>query len=253
MSLPSLTPQFGSTLILIAVFYGLLAQSVRREGMRAWLRKRALGDWVLDSTGLLIQGWMIPIFQTVLSTQVWGLLWPQGQRLLDIPPLLTFLIGFVAVDYAYYWNHRLLHSRYLWSQHETHHSTRTLDVLASSRNTLWSSFLLVHLWLNGFLLYITAQPTAVLASVTLNAALDLWRHSGLTEEGIFTQALKSAFITPRDHAWHHSQEEIHANFGGNLKIWDKIHGTYRSPARDPSAFGVASPKPFLQQLLRPFI
>ena len=58
----------------------------------------------------------------------------------EVPSWLAFVISFVVIDYAYYWNHRLLHGA-LWRWHAVHHTASRLDVVVTSRNTLWTPLL----------------------------------------------------------------------------------------------------------------
>ena len=75
---------------------------------------------------------------------------------------------------------RLLHSRWLWPAHRVHHTMTEMDVLGTSRNSVWSSALIVYLWVNGAVLYLLNDPTWFAAGAAVTAALDLWRHSPLT-------------------------------------------------------------------------
>ena len=64
--------------------------------------------------------------------------------------------------------------------------------------------------------------------------------------------VSAVFITPHDHFWHHSADNPHCNFGTVFSMWDRLHGTYHSPERLPSAFGTRLDMPVWRQLLFPF-
>lgn len=144
------------------------------------------------------------------------------------------MLNFVAVDYLYYWNHRLLHGP-LWRWHAAHHTPRSMDVLITSRNTLWTPALIVYVWANALFLYLLADSRPYLAAVAVSSLLDVWRHSGLPSPG---GILGRVLITPGDHAWHHSSRRHDKNFGANLKAWDRLHDTLHEPGRLPDSFGV---------------
>ena len=94
-------------------------------------------------------------------------------------PILAFILSFVLVDYLYYWNHRLLHSRWLWRLHLVHHTVTEMQVFETARNTLWTSFFIIYLWVHGLFIYLLKDPNWYVAGVSLTCALDLWRHSAM--------------------------------------------------------------------------
>lgn len=166
---------------------------------------------------------------------------PDWRGVVHVPWPVAFLVNFVAVDYLYYWNHRLLHTRTLWRWHAVHHSAEAMDVLVTSRNTLWTHAMILYLWVNGVAAFLLADPTPYLAAATLTAALDVWRHSTwapAAASGIH-RWLASVLVTPHDHAWHHSASRPGCNFGANLPWWDRLHGTIWRPLATPSALGIA--------------
>ena len=201
---------------------------------------RAGDDRVLDVVGLVVQGAVVPLLQITLVAALMSALVPQWRGAVALPWWTAFLVNFVAVDYAYYWNHRLLHTRALWRWHAVHHSARAMDVLVTSRNTLWTNAMILYLWLNGAAAFLLADATPYLAAAALTAALDLWRHSRWAPRSGSPagRALAMALVTPHDHAWHHSASRPRCNFGANLRWWDRLHGTAWATADAPSALGI---------------
>ncbi|MBW4518641.1 MAG: sterol desaturase family protein [Scytolyngbya sp. HA4215-MV1] len=239
---------------VFAAFLGLLAWTITTQAGRTQLQSKSRADWWLDSAGLLIQGIAIPAFQVFLIDQVYRpwLSIPPG--CLTLSPIVTFLVSFVLVDYLYYWNHRLLHREGLWQVHQVHHTVTQMDVLGTSRNTLWTSFLIVYGWVHPLLIYVLADPTAYLWGVSLTAGLDLWRHSQamIPVESWLHRCLSPWLILPQDHAWHHSSQVPHCNYGANFKLWDRLHRTYDGRDQLPAAIGIATPFSLMQKLLFPF-
>jgi sterol desaturase/sphingolipid hydroxylase (fatty acid hydroxylase superfamily) len=168
--------------------------------------------------------------------------------------LFGFLLSFFIIDYFYYWNHRLLHSRQLWPVHQVHHSVREMDVVATSRNTAWSSLLILYVWVNGVALFLLAAPAGYAAGAALTAALDLWRHSEVAPRagGVVDRLLGRVLMLPRQHAWHHATEEVAANYGANLCWWDRLHGTFVDRGAAPEKLGVTVALPLWRQLWWPF-
>jgi sterol desaturase/sphingolipid hydroxylase (fatty acid hydroxylase superfamily) len=114
--------------------------------------------------------------------------------------------------------------------------------------------LIIYLWIHTLFLYLLADPTGYLLGVSLTSALDLWRHSNLIipENTSLYQFLSSWLILPQDHAWHHCREVHNYNYGANLKIWDKLYGTYYESKNLPSIIGIPSSLNLFQKLFFPF-
>jgi sterol desaturase/sphingolipid hydroxylase (fatty acid hydroxylase superfamily) len=173
---------------------------------------------------------------------------------LALAPGPAFLLNFVAVDYLYYWNHRLLHTQRFWTTHAVHHSARQADVFITSRNTLWTPLLIVYVWANGALVYLLADPAPFLLAVALTASLDLWRHTVFfaAPGGRLHRLLALVLVTPNEHLWHHSSARATCNFGANLSVWDRLHGTFYSPAHRPASLGIPVRLSLWRRLLFPY-
>jgi sterol desaturase/sphingolipid hydroxylase (fatty acid hydroxylase superfamily) len=247
----------ANTLVLFVAFWALLLLTLARRTSRETLRQKAWGDWVLDVTGLLVQGVAIPALQIAVVWAALSAFRPTGRGVWSIPGWQALILNVVVIDYLYYWNHRLLHARALWPLHRVHHTLTAQDVLGTSRNTLYSSLFIVYLWANGVFLYLLTDPTWFVAGVTLTAAFDLWRHStlGPAHGSPAHRLLSLVIVTPADHGWHHSADRFGVNFGANLSLWDRLHGTWLSPdeVAEPPRLGVDDGLPLWRRLLWPFV
>jgi sterol desaturase/sphingolipid hydroxylase (fatty acid hydroxylase superfamily) len=238
----------------LLVFWLLFAWLLLSPQARHQLRHKTRFEWLLDSSNLLIQGFLIPFLRLAVLMVLLKQFWPQGQGLLSLPNWLGFVLCFVGVDYLYYWNHRIFHLRKIFPVHMIHHSVTQMDVMATSRNTLWTSFLIVYLWVNGVMLYLTDLNPGYILAMSLTACLDMWKHSSFLSQRISWQRFLSQYLlimTPLDHAWHHAQK-LNDNFGANLNLFDKLHGTYTSEREYPERLGVSLRLEPWQQLLFPF-
>lgn len=236
---------------VFAAFWGLVAWTLAAQEGRARLRHKPWRDWVLDGSGLLVQGLAIPLLQVSLAAALIRHSHPGFAGSVRLSPAAAFLLAFVGVDYLFYWNHRLLHGP-LWPAHKVHHSMTDRDVLGTSRNTLWASLLICYLWVHGLALVALADPTYYLVGVAATSALDLWRHSCLEPPRALARLLDPWLVLPRDHAWHHEAGVPRKNFGANLKIWDRLHGTYLPSEAPPAMLGRPVGMGLLRQLLFPF-
>jgi sterol desaturase/sphingolipid hydroxylase (fatty acid hydroxylase superfamily) len=241
--------------MLVFISFLLLATltfSLRQT--RSRVRLRGPADWALDGAGLMIQGVVVPALQSALIFGLLSGIAPKARGLLSLSAVSGFLLNFVMVDYLYYWNHRWLHGRSLWPAHAVHHTPELMDVFITSRNTLWTPLLIVYLWGNGLFIFLLRDPGAFILAASLTAGLDLWRHSSFSPRpgSALHRALGHILITPHEHAWHHSRDRADCNFGANLSLWDRLHGTYHSPAVRAEALGVPSTLSLKRKLLFPF-
>ena len=234
------------------VFASLIIATISSRKGRGYYRNKSLEDWTIDCLNLFIQGTLIPLLQPIFISVILARFFPSFHASLDIGPVASFLLNFVIVDYCYYWNHRLFHRKRFFPVHLVHHTAKQMDVLATSRNTLWTSFFIVYLWANGIFIYLLKEPEGFILAIATTAALDCWRHSTF-----FTKKLQKFFssrlnlITPIDHAWHHSNQ-LNSNYGANLNLFDKIHGTYQYHSDFPEKLGVKDGLTFFQKLINPF-
>ena len=188
----------------------------------------------------MTQGLLIPLMQKLITDTALSPYFGHWRGRLPLGPMGSFVLNFVIIDYLYYWNHRFLHSEALWPFHRLHHTSKFLDHFATSRNTWFSSFLILYVWLNSILMFLTDSPNSYLLAVAITAALDLWRHTSFQNPTVIRvyRFLSPILITPLEHQWHHSDQITSINFGANFSIWDQWHGTYFSPANSPEKYGV---------------
>lgn len=241
-------------MLVVAIFWLLMALTATNARQFAAIGAKTKEDWILDLTGLFVQGLLIPLLQFTLVLQLYHFALPALQDRFAFSAGTIFLLGFVFVDYLYYWNHRLLHSRWLWNLHKVHHTMTDRDVLGTSRNTVWTSFLIIYLWIHPFFIYCLAEPSWYILAISFTSALDLWRHSAIepTPGSFFYRLLSPWLILPKDHAWHHAASTTIGNYGANFKLWDKLHGTYYPSRHLPNHLGIQTKLSFVQKLTFPF-
>lgn len=218
------------TLVIpLLTFWALFLLSCLKLDYRQALRNKPRAAWAMDALGLLLQGWLIPILQAYLLLPVLMLLMPRLEGSIQIPFVAAFSLSFIAVDYLYYWNHRMLHTVNLWPWHRAHHSSKKMDIFVTSRNSLWTPLLICYVWVHSLSIFFLQADNGYLLGVALGSALDLWRHSGMRLPARLTTVLGCVLILPKDHAWHHAVDSKGANFGANFNLWDKLHGTWEVP------------------------
>lgn len=212
-------------MIIFLSFVTLTLLGLLREDLRKSSLSRSKEEWTVDMAGLFIQGVIIPAFP-FLVLPVLSYILPNLDRRLEMDSVLQFILGFFLVDYLYYWNHRYFHTKNFWHLHRLHHSARYLDVFATSRNSLLTSFLFVYVWVQILALFLLKDSSAFMLGLVLTFALDLWRHSGLETPSTIRPVLGWLLILPEQHVFHHSLQGRNKNFGANICWWDKLHGTF---------------------------
>ena len=134
-----------------------------------------------------------------------------------------------------------------------HHTAPVLDLLVTSRNTLWTPALILYLWVNGLALFLLDDPRGFALAAGLTCLLDVWRHSPWAPpRASWTgRVLSWTLISPHEHGWHHSANRPGCNFGANLSWWDRLHGTHWSPPAPPRSLGIPRRESPARMLLWP--
>lgn len=241
-------------MLVLLTFLLLLAHTFFFTKSPNFLKRKSLKDWFLDGVNLTIQGTLIPFLVTILASSGYVYIIPGLKDSFEINPVFSFYLNFFIVDYLYYWNHRIFHRKTFFPLHIVHHTVTQMDVMATSRNTVWTSFLIIYLWVNSFFIYSLKDPAPFILAMSLSAALDMWKHSTflISRPDILKFISKKLCImTPQEHAWHHSTK-ININFGANLNIFDKLHGTYYYSDETPIKLGINTKLNYWRRLYWPF-
>ena len=153
----------------------------------------------------------------------------------------VWLIAFLAIDFAGYWNHRLSHKvNFFWNQHVIHHSSEEFNLACALRQSI--SNLLGYFPLLLFPAAIMGVPSnviAILAPVHLFA--QFWYH---TQHIGKMGWLEYIIRTPSQHRVHHAinPEYIDKNLGQILCVWDRSFGTFQEEMDEvPPQYGVLKP------------
>jgi sterol desaturase/sphingolipid hydroxylase (fatty acid hydroxylase superfamily) len=139
----------------------------------------------------------------------------------------TWVAGFMALEFAYYWFHRASHRvRWLWATHAVHHSARQL-VLPSAIRLGWTEFFSLGWLFFAALNLLGFPPVVVVTLLGLNLIYQFPLH---TEAIRKLGPLEWVLNTPSHHRAHHSRdaEFLDCNFGGVLILFDRLFGTFRA-------------------------
>ena len=155
--------------------------------------------------------------------------------------IYLYIIAFVCLDFASYWNHRLNHSiNFFWNQHVIHHSSQEFNLACALRQSI--SNLLGY----GAIFLIPAAFLGVPHKViSLLAPLHLfgqfWYHTKhIGKLGLF----EYIFVTPSQHRVHHAinSEYIDKNLSAIFCVWDRLFGTFQEELEKvPCIYGTLKP------------
>lgn len=217
-------------LVLIEIAYG---HFVKNQKYRFFDTLSSLSSGVTnvlkDSLGLALVLISYPYLVSQLALTQTPSGWP------------TWVIAFIAIDFAGYWNHRLSHHVNLfWNSHVIHHSSEEFNLACALRQSIsnligYTAILL----LPAALLGVPYQVIAVLAPLHLFG--QFWYH---TQHIGKLGWLEYILVTPSQHRVHHAinKEYIDKNLGQIFSVWDRIFGTFQEELDEvPPRYGVLKP------------
>lgn len=217
-------------LVLFEVLYGHFAKNQKHNVMDTVSSlSSGLTNIIKDSLGLVVIVVTYPFLLENLALVQIKETW------------LVWLIAFVAIDFAGYWNHRLSHHvNFFWNQHVIHHSSEEFNLACALRQSI--SNILGYfplLLIPAALLGVPHQVIAILAPIHLFA--QFWYH---TQHIGKMGWLEYIIVTPSQHRVHHAinPEYIDKNLGQILCIWDRMFGTFQEELEHvPPQYGVLKP------------
>lgn len=165
-----------------------------------------------------------------------------------------FLIILVA-DLVQYWTHRAYHEvPLLWRLHAVHHSVKSMDWLAGSRQHILEllitrTLVLAPIYVLGF------SKEVIDAYIIVVGFQAVFNHANVS---VRLGPLRYLIVTPNFHHWHHSQDDeaIDKNYAAHFAFLDYLFGTAVKSDREwPAHYGVVGdyvPNGFWKQVKFPF-
>ncbi|NKY52051.1 sterol desaturase family protein [Nocardia vermiculata] len=144
----------------------------------------------------------------------------------------SWLLLMVAIDLAWYCNHRFSHRvRIGWVAHQAHHSSEYFNFGTALRQKWnpWSEALFwAPLALLGF------SPWTIYVAFMLNQIYQFFTHTEAI--GRLPRPVEYIFNTPSHHRVHHGSdpEYLDKNYAGILIIWDRLFGTFQAELHRPT-------------------
>ena len=144
----------------------------------------------------------------------------------DVLPIgLVWFFSFVAIDFTFYWYHRMSHRvRCLWAVHMNHHCSEEMNFVVAFRQAWLGPVSKIPFF--AALPLIGFDPTITLVA---GVGATLWGVVGHTRiVGKLWRPIEWIFNTPSHHRVHHGSnpEYIDKNYGNLFIIWDRMFGTF---------------------------
>ncbi len=240
----------GSTLIFVFVekLFPLREQAVFRPGWQTDLQHFVVNHlavgFVLLATNLAVH----TLFGWAASDGIRG-------AVQALPFALALFLIVLAADLVQYAAHRAYHEvPALWRLHAVHHSAKTMDWLAGSRQHILELLLTRTLVLGA--IFLAGFDKAVIdAYIVIVGVQAVFNHANVSAR---LGPLRFLIVTPNFHHWHHSQdkEALDRNYAAHFAFIDYLFGTAaRADRMWPRRYGVLGdyvPEGFVRQLAFPF-
>jgi sterol desaturase/sphingolipid hydroxylase (fatty acid hydroxylase superfamily) len=172
-----------------------------------------------------------------------------------IPFIPQLLLCILAADFVQYWTHRAYHEvPFLWRFHAVHHSAKTMDWLAGSRQHILE-LICTRVGVLGALYVLGFEKNVMDMYIVVVGFQAVFNHANVH---LPWGPLKYFIVTPDFHHWHHSSDEvaIDRNYAAHYAFLDYVFGSaIKGQTGFPEKYGVQGdymPDGYTKQLLFPF-
>ena len=154
---------------------------------------------------------------------------------------ITYLVAFIALDFAGYWTHRIAHEyNFFWNNHLVHHSSEEFNLACALRQSISQIVKIFAIFLvPAAVLGVPDQVIAIIAPLHLFA--QFWYHTRHIHKMGW---LEKIIVTPSHHRVHHALNATYLdkNYGQIFIFWDKWFGTFQEELPDLApVYGITRP------------
>ena len=171
-----------------------------------------------------------------------------------LPFGIALLLIVLVADLVQYGVHRAYHEvPWLWRLHAVHHSVKSMDWLAGSRQHILEVIITRTLVLGPIFVLGFSKPV-IDAYILVVGFQAVFNHANVS---VRLGPLRHLIVTPNFHHWHHAQdaEAIDKNYAAHFAFIDHLFGTaVKSDRAWPERYGVVGdyvPDGFWAQLIFP--
>ena len=194
-----------------------------------WRKYRAKSGYDLGasvaSVGVAVGNSVLKPFTGALITGVFLALYQITPFRIPMDDWRAWLVGFLLVEFVYYWFHRWSHTvRWLWASHAVHHTARELTFPAAIRLG-WTNIVSGGWLLFAPLVIVGFNPLMIAALLTANLLYQFFLHTELVGK---LGPLEWVLNTPSHHRVHHASnaDYLDKNFGGVVIVYDRLFGSF---------------------------
>ncbi len=207
----------------------------RRERKRLYRLNDTLNDLALGA----IQQVLGIFTRTVLFAGYVWIFERFAWSALDATQAWVWVVGFLGVDFCYYWFHRISHEvNFLWAAHIVHHQSEEYNLAVALRQSaIQPIFSAPFYWPLAIL---GLPPKVFLICDAMNTLYQFWIHTRTV--GKLGTAVEAVLNTPSHHRVHHGSDPIYIdrNHGGTFIVWDRLFGSFQEELHEPH-YGVTRP------------
>jgi len=241
----------GSTVIFAAIeklFPLYKGQLIFRKEWQTDLVHFAVNHFIVGLALLTVNFVIHRLFGWMANDTIRGAV----QAIHFIPQLLLCVL---AADFVQYWTHRAYHEiPFLWRFHAVHHSAKTMDWLAGSRQHILE-LIVTRVGVLGILYVLGFEKNVMDMYIVIVGFQAVFNHANVH---LPWGPVKYVIVTPDFHHWHHSSDDvaIDKNYAAHYAFLDHLFGTaIKGQTGFPEKYGVQGdymPDGFLKQLMFPF-
>ena len=225
-----------SLLFIIIPFFGL-------ELIRYAYQKKLNKNLILDSIANIITFGAFFLIEIILGILAITKIYFWLYQNFSLPHLelnwATIICCILLADFAYYWEHRMMHRIGIgWATHTVHHSSPHFNMSVAYRfgplDAIMPIVFSLPLVMLGF------DPILVLLSEVFVQVFQTLLHTEII--GKLTKPVEYIFNTPSHHRVHHGSNRQYwdKNYAGILIIWDRMLGTFE-PENEKVIYGISEP------------
>jgi sterol desaturase/sphingolipid hydroxylase (fatty acid hydroxylase superfamily) len=241
----------GSTLVFVVIeklFPLYKGQTLFRKEWQTDLKHFAVNHFIVGLALLVVNFLLHHLFGWLVRSDF-------QQFVQHMPFVPQLLVCILVADLAQYWTHRAYHEvPFLWRFHAVHHSVKTMDWLAGSRQHMLELIVtrvavLAPLYILGF------SEGVMNAYIIVVGFQAVFNHANVH---LPWGPLKYVIVTPDFHHWHHASDDeaIDKNYAAHYAFLDYLFGTaVKSTKKFPESYGVVGdymPDGFVRQQMFPF-
>ncbi|TYA71392.1 sterol desaturase family protein [Seonamhaeicola marinus] len=152
---------------------------------------------------------------------------------------ITIITCILLADFAYYWEHRMMHRIGIgWATHTVHHSSEHFNMSVAYRFGPLDAIMPILFSLP--IVILGYDPILVLLCEVFVQVFQTLLHTEII--GKLTKPIEFIFNTPSHHRVHHGSNRQYwdKNYAGILIIWDRILGTFE-PEVEKVRYGISEP------------